>query len=258
MRKNQIAAFLWLTTFCLSMVACRPQREVIYFQKGETTDTKTTSDTSIFKYEPVIRPNDILNIYVSSINREASSFFNPIEKSETTSSSSEILGYLVNSKGEIDMPLIGTISVEGLTVSMIRDTIKTKLNKYLENPTVRVILDNFNVTILGEVNKPGIYTVKNERMTVTDIIGMAGDLTIYGNRQNLLLIREENGKKSFFTINVSDRSIFSSTNYFLHPNDVIYVEPVKAKGASSDFFYRIFPIVVSSLTLISILFVRFK
>jgi polysaccharide export outer membrane protein len=123
---------------------------------------------------------------------------------------------------------------------------------------VRVIFDNFKITVLGEVQKPGVYSVRNERLTLPEALGLAGDMTIYGNRKNVLLIREENKKRNFIRIDLTNRDFFDSPHYFLNPNDIIYVEPTKGKTAISDNFYRIAPIVISTLTLISLLLVRFN
>lgn len=246
--------------------SCKPTKDIIYFQpkqdsvKASRIEWKNfpNADTSNLKaYQPIIRPNDILNIYVSSINKEANAFFNTVETKDASNNSSEILGYLVDAKGEIEMPLLGSVKVAGMTIPVIKDTLKLKLEKYLQSPTVRVVLENFKVTIIGEVTRPGIYSIKNERLTIPEAIGMAGDLTIYGKRTNILLIREENSKKEFATIDITQRDVFKSPYYYLHPNDVLYVEPVKAKIANADNFYRITPIIISALTLVAVIVVKF-
>jgi polysaccharide biosynthesis/export protein len=261
---NYIKNLLWMTgaVFLFFLVSsCRTKKEVIYFQPPEDTLRKTNiqwknfpnkDSTGMKTYDPVIRHNDILNIFVSSINPEATSFFNPVSGGGALGSAiranPEALGYLVDVNGEIEMPLIGPVKVEGLTVPMIKDTLKKKLEKYLENPTVRVIFENFKVSILGEVKSPGVVTVINERITLPEAIAMAGDLNIYGRRENILIIREENGKREFVTVDITKRDFFESPYYFLHPNDIVYVEPVGAKIESSDNFFRWYSFALTTVT----------
>ena len=261
---NSYKNFLWVTSavFLLFAVAsCRTKKEVVYFQESADTASKSSiqwknfpkKDSSVFQtYDPIIRHNDILNIFVSSINPEAASFFNPVTGGSAMGNiaraNPEIIGYLVDVKGEIELPLIGAVKVEGLTVPMIKDTLKKKLEKYLENPSVRVIFENFKVSILGEVKSPGIYSVVNERITLPEAIASAGDLTIFGRRENIMIIREENGKKEFATIDITKRDFFESPYYFLHPNDVVYVEPVGSKIESSDNFFRWYSFVLTTIT----------
>ncbi len=242
--------------FLIALASCRKQKEITYFQNPPDS-TATNQVQALKTYEPKIHYNDILKIYISSVNKEASSFFNPLFDAETKLDNPEAYGYLVDANGIIEMPLIGSVYVEGLTVPMIRDTLKKKLEKYLQNPTVRVIFDNFKVTVLGEVEMPGIYTVKNERITIPEALGLAGDLTIYGRRTNVMIIREEEGKRNFVTIDLTKRDVFRSPYFFLHPNDVVYIEPNKGKTATSDNFYRLAPIIISTITLISVLAIRF-
>lgn len=264
MTLNKRFYYILVLSLAAVFISCRSQKEVTYFQPVEDSiqtrlrweNMPNRSDVSVTKYEPIIRSNDILKIYVSSINREASSFFNPLINSDAKVDDPQAYGYLVDAKGFIEMPILGQVKVEGLTVPMIRDTLKAKLSRYLENPSVRVIFDNFKVTVLGDVTRPGIYSVSNERLTIPEALGLAGDLTIYANRKTILVIREENGKRQFANIDLTKRDIFESPYYFLHPNDIVYVEPVKGKIAASDNFYRLFPIIITSLTLISVIVLR--
>lgn len=248
--------------------SCRSQKEITYFQEVKKEEEAVSriewknfpsKDTSkLVVYEPIIQPNDILKIYITSINKEASSYFNPLLSADLRLDDPQASGYLVDSYGKIDLPVVGSFKVAGMTVPQIRDTLKIKLGKYLENPSVRVIFDNFKITVLGEVQKPGVYTVRNERLTLPEALGLAGDMTIYGNRKTVLLIREENQKRNFIRLDLTNRSFFDSPYYFLNPNDVIYIEPGKGKTAASDNFYRIVPIVISTLTLITVILVRLQ
>lgn len=259
---------LLILVLLVFLEACRNQKDIIYFQEPKMDEEPVSriewknfpsKDTSkLVVYEPIIQPNDILKIYITSINKEASSYFNPLLSADLRLDDPQASGYLVDSYGKIDLPVIGSIKVAGWTVPQIRDTLKSKLSKYLENPSVRVIFDNFKITILGEVQKPGVYTVRNERLTLPEALGLAGDMTIFGNRKTVLLIREENQKRNFVKIDLTNRKFFDSPYYFLNPNDVIYVEPGRGKTAASDNFYRLAPILISTLTLFTIILARFQ
>lgn len=255
---SQLRMFNILILIVLSVLisSCRSQKEIKYFQAVEDSANAVQAKYNLFSYEPVIRSNDILKIYVSSINREASSFFNPVVDADSKTDNAQAYGYLVDAKGIIEVPVVGSLKVEGMTVPQIRDTLKSLLSKYLDKPTVRVIFDNFRVTVLGEVTRPGVYTVQNERLTIPEALGLAGDLTIFGKRTNVMIIREENGKKEFATIDLTKRDLLESPYYFLHPNDILYIEPGSGKTALSDNFYRIMPIVISTITLITVIMLR--
>ncbi len=215
-------------------------------------------------YENLIQPGDILSVYVSSLSPEASSFFNaiaPVERNEQTNNSSFAtrtdIGYLVDIQGYIELPLIGKVKLAGLSTSIARDTLTRRLEKYLQYPSVRIYIENFRVTILGEVFRPGVYNVTNERITIPEAIGLAGDLTIFANRKNITLIREEKGgEKKYINLDITTRELFSSSYYNLRSGDILYISPVKGKVAQSDNFYRVLPIVLSSLTLVAVLVTR--
>ncbi|MBL0096255.1 MAG: SLBB domain-containing protein [Bacteroidetes bacterium] len=144
-----------------------------------------------------------------------------------------------------------------MSTTVAKDTLTRRLEKYLQYPSVRIYIENFRVTILGEVFRPGVYSVTNERITIPEAMGLAGDLTIYANRQNITLIREEKGgEKKYINIDMTSREMFNAPYYNLRSGDILYVSPVKGKVAQSDNFYRVLPIVLSSLTLIAVLVIR--
>lgn len=256
--KRFFGAIAILATICFQ--SCVSPKDLAYFQESKNRDT-TKQQLLNESYEAIIQPNDILAIYVSSLSPEASSFFNPAYETNQGTTGAGVstpiaLGYLVDVNGNVELPLIGTIKVAGLTTQQAREALKTKLEKYLQSPTVRLYFQNYRVTVLGEVNKPGVYNVPNEKMTLVELIGLAGDLTVYANREKILIIRETEGKKEYKTVNIRDRSIFNSKELFLHPNDIVYIEAGKAKAAQSDIFYRWVPIFVSLVTLFTIVDVR--
>lgn len=256
----------------LVAAACRPVREVTYFQPVKSSGSTNVvyknfnskdSSNVLPAYEHLIQPNDILAIYVSSLSPEASSFFNaipPLERSEQTQGSGfasrSDIGYLVDSKGMIELPLIGKLKLAGLSTSAARDTVTQRLERFLQFPSVRIYLENFKVTLLGEVARPGVYKVSNEKITIPEAIGLAGDLTIFANRKNILLIREDKKEKKYFTLDITRRDLFNSPYFYLRSNDILYVEPVKGRIAQSDNFYRVAPLVMSTLTLVAVLAIR--
>jgi polysaccharide export outer membrane protein len=162
-----------------------------------------------------------------------------------------LIGYLVDSGGFIDFPILGRIQAAGITTAELKINLIKQLEPYLKNPVVVVRFLNFRITVLGEVFQPSSFVFPNERVTVLDALGLAGDMTPYANRTNVLVVRELNGQRSFARLNLQDRHIFESPFFFLQQNDVIYVEPLEAKTSTvRDQTQRILPwlSVISSLT----------
>jgi polysaccharide export outer membrane protein len=214
--------------------------------------------------EAPIQRNDILTITISSLNAEASAIFNPGSNSgnkETTTSTGGSIqsgGYLVNSDGFIQLPILGNVTAAGLTKKELRESITNAIlsKKLLVDPIVDIRQLNFEVTVIGEVAKPTVITVPSEKISLIKALGLAGDLTIYGKRENVLLIREEDGKKITRHINLNSRDFLNSPYYYLRPNDVVYVEPNQTKVATASRTQTIVPIVLSSLSIIVIVLDR--
>lgn len=238
-----------LFSFMLLTESCLTRKDISYFQ--DISDSITVQRISQ-QFEARIVAGDILSIHVSSLSAEASSFFNVVGE-ETDQQVANT--YLVDADGNIEMPLIGVVPVGGLTGIDAKLAIKQKLEKYLIDPTVNVRIRNFKVTVLGEVKMPGVYTIPNEKVTLIEAIGLAGDLTIFGKRVNVLVIREVDGERKFFKVDLRSKELFQSEFYYLHSNDIVYVEPGKGKIASADAWYKIVPIVLSGLTTLA-LFLR--
>lgn len=251
MKFRPAVLLLVLTSFLFLSQSCITRKDISYFQ--DITDSLSIQKIS-HDFEAVIQSGDILSIHVTSLSNEASSFFNVVGE---TTDQQVANTYLVNARGEIEMPLIGTIRVDGLTSQMAREAIKVKLQTYLVDPTVNLRIRNFKVTILGEVKSPGVYTIPNEKITLIEALGLAGDLTIFAKRVNVLVIREENGERKFFKVDLRSKEFFESDYYYLHSNDIVYVEPGKGKIASADAWYRILPIIFSGLTVVGIFLGRF-
>ncbi|NEU10033.1 polysaccharide export protein [Flavihumibacter sp. R14] len=177
----------------------------------------------------VIQPNDVLNITVKSLSKEAEQFApSPTRITIGTEEDETRDGYLVNPNGEIYLPLIGNLKVSGLTTIEVNDLITKQLKNHLKDPVVNVRLVNFKVSVFGDVGKPGIYTVTNERITVLEAIILAGDLNKEAVRTNILLIREINKQRQFIRLDIESQSIFKSPYFYLKNNDLIYVETKKS------------------------------
>ena len=255
--------------------SCFNEKKIAYFQRADhQPDTISVSKA----YIPRIEPGDILSIYNNSLSPEASSFFNPYTPSAGAASASAPTasgagsaatgagmvttpaltesaspGFLVDPSGNIEFPVIGLIKLSGLTTVEARDTIKKKLQIYVKEPTVTVRFLNYRISILGEVAHPSVYVIPNERITLPEALSMAGDLTIFARRDNVQIIRDVNGKKEFGVVDLNTREIFNSPYYYLHANDVVYVQPAKSKAEVTDRTYQILPAVVSLISIIVVL-----
>jgi len=237
------------------VTSCVNTRKTTYFNDIQNGVYQTSYNAAA----PIIHKNDLLSIYVSSLSTDASLLFNVPGLSSTTSASAngnatQNVGYLVNDEGDIQFPLLGNIKAEGLTIKELNenmtDSLKTK--KLLLDPLVAIRFLNFRVTVLGEVGKPTVITVPNEKISILEALGLAGDLTIYGKRDNVLLIREEEGKKIIRRIDLNSPLTLTSPFYYLKSNDVIYVEPDKNKVASVSNFRQLLPAIITALSVVII------
>lgn len=237
---SKLFTFLATTLIVLLFAACNAYKRVPYFQSiSRTTDSRET----IKNFTPLtIQNSDILSIYVTSLNPMAFS-----------DSSSRSAGYLVDQNGQVELPLIGKQSVAGLTTSVAAEQIKKQLAPYLKNPSVNVRMLNFKVAVLGDVSKPDVFKIPNERVTLTEALSLAGDLTITAKRTNVLLIREIDGKREFIPIDLTSAKVFNSPYYYLKNNDVIYVEPDRTKYSSVDNSYRNISLFLSFASLVTII-----
>lgn len=213
--------------------------------------------------DPIIQKADILGITISSLNPDANQPFNTLNVTPAgyfgnTNNSMAPVGYLVDPEGVITYPMLGRLQAAGLTKAQFTDSlmIALKSRKLLVDPIVNVRILNFKVTVLGEVGKPTVVSVANERISLLEAIGMAGDLTLTAKRDNVLLIREEGNKKITRRINLNDESFFRSPYYFLKNNDIIYVEANKAKVQSTSRFTTLLPAMLSGFALLAIIIDR--
>lgn len=225
--KNTKNNLLVIALLALIMTSCVSTKKMVYFQDSETAQR----NEALLNFEPKIVAGDLLSINVSAIEAEAALPFNLYKTASGTST--KPLLYLVDSDGEINFPVLGSLKVAGLTTKQVTQNLTATLGAYLVKPIVNIRLTNFKVTVLGEVKSPGTYTIPNERITIVEALGLAGDLSIQGKRNTVLLIREQGGERKFITMDLTNKKLFNSPYYYLAQNDVIYVEPNKTKINSS-------------------------
>lgn len=236
--------------------SCFSTRQTKYFY--DIKDTTVASGLNNQEY--YFQPNDVLSINLTSLNEEATKVFNApnnstINTANASGGSAPINGYLINIDGNITMPIIGQIKAAGVTKKQLTETI-TKIitdKKLLIDPIVTIRHLNYEVTVLGEVGKPTVITVPNERITIFKALGLAGDITIYGNKENVLLIREKDGKKKVTKLDLNSASFFTSPYYYLQPNDVIYVESNKNKIAGTSKAVQLIPTFLSTASFIFVI-----
>ena len=239
---------------------CISPKRMIMFQ-SENLRENTLSLPPV--YEQVIKVGDNLSIQINTLSTQASALFNSYapapqsDQSTLTNSSSTGRGYRVDHDGCITIPVIGKVKVNELTNSQAETLIHDKLKSQFNELSVGVRNQNFRISVLGEVARPGFFPINSEQITLPEALGLAGDITIYGRRTNVMVIREENGNKTFTKIDMTKRGFFRSSYYYLHSNDVVYVEPSKDRLASTDRIYVIAPLIVGTLTSLAILFTRF-
>lgn len=231
-------------TLCFLLVylfsSCSSYKSVPYFQDLNRSSTATEK---IDNFSPfIIQKEDILSITVSSLNPDA---WNDGNNKES--------GYLVDENGEIQLPLIGSMKVAGLTTNEIREQVQKALTAYLKVPSVNVRVLNFKVSVFGDVAHPDVYKIQNERVTILDAISLAGDLNITGVRTNVLLIREVDGRRQYVNIDLTSASLFRSPYYYLKNNDAIYVQPSKDKTNAGDKDYRTISLILSVVSVITII-----
>jgi polysaccharide export outer membrane protein len=238
--------FLFLSIIFL-LGSCATKKQIHYFQDAEDLNQ---SDINI-QFEPIIEANDILHISISSIDNDVVKPFQRMTDVENNVNSNNpgLQGYLVNSSGMIRFPVLGDVKVIGKTRAEIEKDLKARLSEYVTDVVVDVRIMNFKVTVLGEVNNPGVYSVKDERVTLPEAIGLAGDFTQDGNRNEIVVIREEDGKRKVEKIDFTQTNFFNSPFYFLKQNDVVYIEP-SLKGVKKSGFLPDIPALLSLVTVV--------
>jgi len=244
-----------------SLFSCKTNQKLteqaIYF--------KNISDSMLLQkalqeYNPIMQKGDILSLVVITPNENSTRLFNrpnangSSSGSDGSSGGNSSGGYLIDEKGNISIPYLGYVKAAGLTRMQLTDTLTTQLRRYIDSAVVTVRLTNYRITILGEVSKPGTFVIPNERVTIIDAIGLAGDLTIYGKRNNIRVIRQTEEGRETGTIDINEGDIFDSPYYYLRQNDIVYVEMNERKIKSTDqSSYRTLGIILGVVSAIGVI-----
>lgn len=256
MKKTGIYLLLW-SVVILSLVGCVSKKDIIYLQLDELDISNISND-----YQLHFKPDDMLQIIVSAENLESVTPFNlPVVAFQNTQlvfGQPQQQAYLVDKNGFIEFPVLGALKVGGLTRVEVIKLLKEKLTPaYIKDPIINIFITNFKVTVQGDVARPGTFTVPNERLSIFDALGLAGDLNISGNRENVLVIREENGTKNEYRVNMTSKKMLTSPVYYLQQNDVVYVEPNYSKSQDAAYtrntglFISLASVLISLLTVIT-------
>jgi polysaccharide export outer membrane protein len=252
---------LTISLIIITLSSCSLYKDKGYQQISYYQNVNQGIHTEAIKnYQPLkIQTGDLLGINVSSLNPEASSVFNTnINRingnSLDASATNPIYGFRVNTTGQVQLPLLGATAVVGMTTDEVAKDMTAKLQDYLKNPIVNVRILNFKISVLGDVQKPDSYTIQNEHVNINEALSLAGDLNITAKRKNVLLVREENGQRQFATIDLTSKDVFTSPYYYLHNNDVLYVDADKTKYDNIARSYKTNTLLIStSLAVLAIL-----
>lgn len=236
----KIKSILLMAVCAVVMASCTSYKNVPYLQNAEEI---MAAQAELPLYDAKIMPKDLLTVTVNTTDPEAAAPFNMtvqtaqnLATSRTSYSQPVLQQYLVNNEGSIDFPVLGRLKVGGLTKNEAEDMIREKLKPYLkEVPIVTVRMSNYKISVLGEVARPGTFTVSNEKVNVLEALAMAGDLTIWGMRDNVKLVREDaTGKREIIELDLTNAEIITSPYYYLQQNDILYISPNKTKAKNSD------------------------
>ncbi len=227
--------YIYFLLIVIATQACKSPKEIVYFRDSDSNNTEINSNY----YDLKIAPDDLLSITVSAMDLEAVRPFNlPIISLNNTDGRATgqpvLQTYLVSRDGKINFPVLGQLEVAGLSRSALEKDLSEKLKKFVTDPIITVRITNFKVTVLGEVARPGSFVIPNERISLPEALGLAGDMTIQGRRQNVSVIREENGNPKQYFVDMTNKQTFNSPVYFLKQNDIVYVEPNSTKIKSSS------------------------
>ena len=237
------------------LTGCSSYKKTKYFQDLGQNMTKEISNYSAL----TVQNQDVLAISVTSLNPESSAIFNT-NLSRINGNNFDynpinpVTGYLVDQRGDIQLPLIGSVQVAGLTTNQVQAAILAKVSPMLKEPVVTVRMMNFKVTVLGDVGHAGVFQVPNERITITEALGLAGDLNITALRKDIVLIREVDGKRESVKVDLTTKNILESPYYYLKNNDVLYVQAGKNKYAQASRGFQTGTLVLSALSIVAIVF----
>lgn len=248
-----MAVIILLITFS----SCSNTKNYIYFNDFDSTSVNRVDKINNLPSLKIER-GDIIQVSISTIDREVSQLLNPTTNGITGVNNPIAPGYLVDSLGFIEIPLGGRVHVAGNTMTEINEIIKQNLSKEIKNVLVYTRLMNYRISILGDVARPGSYNVSNDRVSLLEAISLAGDLNITALRSNILLIREEDGLRKYHTLDLNDSKIFKSPYFYLINKDVVYVQPAKSRLVTSSTGFQILPTIFGALSLALVVYSTFK
>lgn len=249
---------LVLFAVCLMFfISCGSRKSMVYLQQDSTQ-----INTLYEQYVPKIQINDILTVVVTAADPKVTAPFNPLSTMTPTNMSQGVdmalrPTYTVNEEGNITLPMLGKVQIAGLTRVEAIEKIRAELSQYIKDPGVNINFNNFRISVLGEVSRPGSFILPTERVTVLEALGMAGDLTIRGVRENVMLIREVDGQKTIHRLDLTQQNTLNSPYYYLAQNDVIYVEPNKGQinnsklGANTNIIISIAGLLITVISVLT-------
>lgn len=237
--KHHFVLFL----LAISLFSCASRKDLAYLYDAEKTKTEGTT------YETILQPDDLLSITVSTDSPEVAAPFNLPDIQSNDSDYRGLKTYLIDNSGYIDYPILGKVKLAGLTRTEANIKMVSMISEYVQKPIVNLSIANFKVSVLGEVNKPGSFNVVGERVTILEALSLAQDMSIYGKRNNVLVIRERDGKKSYNRVDLTKPDFVGSDFYYLTQNDVVYVEPNQTRINSSKIGPNVY-VLMSSLSLL--------
>ena len=249
--KHNFFHYTYIVLALVLSTSCSQKKQIAYYQ-----NINQLSENAVV-FNPKIQVDDLLTIVVSASDPEVAAPFNltvtmtPFSNAQAGQGQLQQQLYLVDNLGNIQFPVLGEIKAGGLTKIEFTNFLKTKLNTLIKSPIVNIRIVNFKITVQGEVLKPGSFTIPSERITLPEALSMAGDLTIFGKRNNILVIREENGKRTHNIIDITKSDFINSPFYYLSQNDLIYVEPNNAKANTSSTFMQGSSVWIAIASLIS-------
>jgi polysaccharide export outer membrane protein len=248
----------WILVCVVLLMGCS-KRNLVYFSDISETDVYSVKIPEMI--QPKIQKDDLLKITVSSLSEESNLLFNAgVMKSGsdvrlTADQRALNEGYLVDDTGHINFPVLGKIKLEGLTKAEAIEEMSFQLREYVKDPIVNIRFINFKITVIGEVNRPSTLVVTTEKVSVLEALGLAGDMTMYGKRENVLIIREVDGVREATRVNLNSKEFLQSQFYYLKQNDVVYVEPDKIKAVQASTNQRSLTVLgISTSLLLALMF----
>lgn len=268
--KSFVPVLLFLICITQILPSCTHYQHFSYFEDVSDTSKPVLQKTSAF-VTPTIQKGDLLSITIQTLDNDITTLLNSNNSINGSASSIPVVGvsssapsgqsvangFLVDNNGNVELAFVGTVHLEGLTTLQAKDAVRKEVSKYFNNAVINVRFANFRVTVLGEVTRPSTFIVPNEKINLFDALGMAGDITVFGRKDNVVLIRDSMDEKKIIRFNLNSKDIISSPWFYLQPNDVVYVPANKYKIASVDAVRnRDITIIAAGLSLLTIIFSR--